>query len=133
MVEDKERWKTLEHWWHQGVFLLNSALTVEAGKAGSHLGYWQWFTKDLIRIISIHGNNPVWVMWGAKAKLFTGVIHEFYKWNKVWMGDKYNYVLEAGHPAAEAYPGNGKVFTGCNHFNIINEILKHKKLQPINW
>src|ERR1051326_4628371 len=40
--------KTLSHWREQGVFLLNTALTVEKGKAGSHLNYWQNFTRQVI-------------------------------------------------------------------------------------
>jgi uracil-DNA glycosylase len=30
-------WKTLAHWEKQGVFLLNTALTVESTKPGSHI------------------------------------------------------------------------------------------------
>lgn len=37
----------IHSWEQQGVFLLNTALTVEANKAGSHLGYWEPFTQSL--------------------------------------------------------------------------------------
>ena len=127
-----DRWKTLDHWFHQGVLLLNSALTVRAGEAGSHIGYWQWFARDLIRIISIY-NNPVWIMWGSKAKAHIGYIHNYYKWHKEWKGDKYSYILEADHPASESYPGNRGGFTGCDHFRICNDILTQKKQPPIYW
>ena len=40
-VTDIDNWKTLEHLEEQGVFLLNTALTVQSGIAGSHLKYWE--------------------------------------------------------------------------------------------
>ena len=127
-----EKWKTLEHWWHQGVFLLNSALTVKQGEPGSHVEIWRWFTREVIRMISIYG-NPIWLMWGSKARAYTGYIHGYYKWNGNFVDDKYNYVLETDHPAAETYPGNKGSFTGCNHFKISNDILKLKNQSPIIW
>lgn len=125
--------RTLEHWVNQGVFLLNTALTVKAGDSGSHIKYWSWFTKEVIKIISIYGNKPVWMMWGAKAKAYIGMINLYYKWRGDYKGSEYNYVLEADHPAAETYPdGKGK-FTGCNHFNICNDILHFKGQSKILW
>jgi uracil DNA glycosylase len=74
-------------------------------------------------------------MWGAKAKAYIGYIHGYYKWNKDYKGLEYNYILEAPHPAAEMYP-NGytqQKFTGCNHFEIANDILHFKKQSKIEW
>ena len=127
-------WRTLEHWWKQGVFLLNTALTVESGNPNSDSGYWSWFTREVVKIISLH-NRPVWMMWGSNAKSYIGFTHSYYKWCDKYMGDNFNYVLEAPHPAAETYP-NSKTspkFTGCNHFKICNEILKLKGQSPIKW
>lgn len=142
--------RTLEHWWKQGVFLLNSALTVSQGDAGSHLGQWQWFTREVIKIISI--NQPcIWMLWGAKAKGFKDFITNKDTPKVIDMShtdkDKdlgnvtlidtsklnYNIILEADHPAAETYPNSKYHFTSCNHFNLCNEILKAKGLEPIKW
>lgn len=132
-IEAKDEWRTLEHWWKQGVMLLNSALTVEANNADSHIGYWKWWTKEVIKIVSLNAPlKPIWMMWGAKAKANIGYIHNYYKWHGEWKGE-YNYVLEADHPAAETYPGSKYKFTGCNHFNICNQILNHKHQPAINW
>ncbi len=47
--------------------------------------------------------------------------------------DRVNIVLEGNHPAAEAYPDSQYKFTGCNHFNLCNEILKAKGQELIKW
>jgi len=127
------KWRTLQHWADQGVFLLNTALTVKAGESKSHVGYWGFFTKAVIRALSMNMVKPVWLMWGTMAKGYIGYVHAFYKWNKEYKGLEYNYVLEADHPAAETYPGSKWKFTGCNHFNITNDILAFKKQSKIEW
>ena len=129
---DSLNWKTLKGWRQQGVFLLNTALTVQERNAGSHLDIWQWFTREIVKIISLH-NNPVWLLWGSKAKSYKGLIHGYYKWQGNFIAPNYNYVLEADHPAAELYRGSSYKFTGCNHFKQCNQILKVKKQPVINW
>jgi uracil-DNA glycosylase len=131
-----KKWRTLNHWFEQGVFLLNTALTVEAKKAASHLNYWDWFTREVIRIISENA-KPVWLLWGAKAQGFREYI-------KDWIVPKgpddlkdpdKNYILQCDHPAAEAYNGGASLtkFSGCNHFNRTNYILNFKKKGIILW
>lgn len=111
--------KTLFNWRQQGVFLLNTALTVEAKKAGSHLKYWENFTKEVIKYISF--NNPcIWLLWGAKA----------FQYEK-YLG-KENNILKAPHPAAEAYK-SGAGYIGCKHFEIVNSILVEQNKEIINW
>ena len=78
-------------------------------------------------------NKPIWLLWGAKAKGYGGFIHAYYHYYGKFMGNEYNYILEANHPAAEAYPDSKYKFTGCNHFKLTNELLKHKKQTVINW
>ena len=114
------QWKTLQHWVEQGVFLLNTALTVEIGKAGSHLGQWMWFTREVVKIISLE-IHPIWLLWGAKAQSF-----------KEYIGST-NVMLQCPHPAAGAYSGGKTTFEGCNHFNLCNEILKQQNKTIINW
>lgn len=59
---------TLESWARQGVLLLNTALSVEKGKAGSHTDLWKPFTKMIIEALSLYRNNLVFVLWGKKHK-----------------------------------------------------------------
>jgi len=137
--ENQDQWRTLQHWVDQGVFLLNTALTVEPKNSGSHIGYWLWFTRVVIETISIVA-KPVWLLWGNKAQSFKSNIHNFieFKGNitKDIIGDSVsnqtNYILTAPHPAAEKYSNKDK-FTGSNHFNLCNEILKLKGEKLINW
>ena len=59
----------LTPWVGEGVFLLNAALTVEAGNSGSHLKEgWGQFTDDVIRIISKERSGVVFMLWGNFAK-----------------------------------------------------------------
>ena len=140
-VEEISKWQTLDHWTEQGVFLLNTALTVETGRAGSHLKYWEEFTKRIISYIS--SEQPcIWMLWGRKAQNFIPYIKgEVFRVSgydretiKLISGNPYmNYVLTAPHPAAEAYAGGNAGFYKCNHFLFINEILIKNKQSPINW
>ena len=59
----------LERWARQGVFLLNSILTVEAHKAASHSGKgWEIFTDRVIEIVSQNADHVVFMLWGSYAK-----------------------------------------------------------------
>lgn len=127
-------------WVDQGVLLLNTALTVETGKAGSHLKYWENFTNKVINYIS-SAQPCIWILWGAKAQSFAKSIrnpvmvrgYDKETIKNIPIQDGANYVLTAPHPAAEAYAGGKAGFFGCNHFYYTNEILKAQRLQPIIW
>ena len=126
-------WRSLEHWTHQGVFLLNTALTVEQGKAGSHMKYWQMFVWKVVRIIA-EQVAPIWMLWGKKAQEVCTLIEtEQYKHTDEYGQAYKNVMLLAPHPAAEVYSGGHAGFYGCNHFEIVNQILTKRKKQIINW
>jgi len=133
-------WRTLEHWKDQGVFLLNTALTVETGKAGSHLKYWEEFTKRVITFIS-QKQPCIWIFWGAKAQKFSHYVHRPFRVDgydketieNLPINPDWNYMLTAPHPAAESYSGGNAGFYGCNHFYYVNSILKNKSLNEIKW
>lgn len=56
-------------WTRQGVLLLNTALTVREGEAGSHCDIWQPFTDEVIRAVCDSATvAPHFTLWGAKAK-----------------------------------------------------------------
>jgi uracil-DNA glycosylase len=134
-------WKTLEHWEEQGVFLLNTALTVEAGMQGSHLKHWQEFTKQVVKYIAI--NQPtIWMLWGKYTQALTTQMIPKSKFNVIGynrqlienipMNPEYNYILKAEHPLIEYFVKDGG-FYGCDHFYLANRILEKSGKKSINW
>ena len=94
---------SLLNWAQQGVLLLNSVLTVRSGEAGSHRNMgWERFTDDIIRLISDHHSNIVFILWGAYAIKKKQLINT----NK-------HYIIESPHPSPlSAHRG----FFEANHF-----------------
>ncbi|MDD9898730.1 MAG: uracil-DNA glycosylase [Candidatus Melainabacteria bacterium] len=110
----------LSAWAKQGVFLLNTSLSVRAHQAGSHFGQgWETFTDKVIETINKKSENVVFMLWGAPAR------------KKALMIDKGKHlVLEAPHPSPlSAHRG----FLGCKHFSQANEYLESKGKQAIDW
>lgn len=113
-------WRELEHWVEQGVFLLNTALTVRRGVPNTHTREWRWFTEAILKIIS-EVADPVFLLWGSNAKSYS---------NSITVDKK--QIFTAPHPAAEAYtPGAG--FIGCDHFIKANSVLAQKGQEVINF
>lgn len=110
----------LKAWADQGVLLLNSVLTVEAGRAGSHqMKGWEVFTDRAIVELNENRGHVVFVLWGAYAQ----------KKGKVIDGSRH-LVLTAPHPSPlSAHRG----FLGCRHFSQANEYLTRHGLDPIDW
>ncbi|KFZ38068.1 uracil-DNA glycosylase [Shewanella mangrovi] len=110
----------LSHWAEQGVLLLNTVLTVEAGKAHSHadLG-WERFTDKVIEVIDQHCQGIVFLLWGRHAGEKAAKVNR----NK-------HLVLRAAHPSP--YSAD-KGFFGCNHFNLANEYLRQQGKPIIDW
>ena len=110
----------LEIWAAQGVFLLNSVLTVEKGKPASHqkIG-WEKFTDFVITKLSKEQENLVFMLWGNFAKS-----------KKILINSDKHLILTAAHPSPfSAHNG----FFGCNHFVECNEYLKENGLEEIKW
>lgn len=60
----------LTPWTHQGVLLLNTALTVRRGEPSSHCDVWQPFTDEVIRAVCDSAMvAPHFILWGSKAKV----------------------------------------------------------------
>jgi len=105
----------LTEWASNGVLLLNAALTVVAGKSGSHIKMWQEFTHYIISYISNNLTGVVFMLWGNFARSKKKLICE----NR-------HYVLEAAHPSPLSANRGG--FFGCQHFSKCNELLGTPKL-----
>ncbi len=109
----------LTNWAQQGVFLLNSILTVEAGVAGSHQkSGWQFFTDAVIKRLSEEREHLVFMLWGNFARN-----------KRVYIDKTKHLILEAAHPS----PLAGNAFSGCRHFSQANDYLAKNGLQPIDW
>lgn len=105
---------------HQGVFLLNATLTVEAHKAGSHQKKgWEEFTDAVIWQLSNERENIVFLLWGNYAKQKGAQIDR-----------KKHLVLVAPHPSPFS-ANNG--FFGCKHFSKTNEYLRKHGKKEIKW
>ncbi len=110
----------LSRWSRQGVLLLNSTLTVEAHRAGSHQGRgWERFTDAAIAHLSAERSGVVFLLWGSYAIRKGANIDR----NR-------HLVLTSPHPSPlSAYRG----FFGNHHFSRANAYLQAQGLQPIDW
>jgi len=107
-------------WAKQGVLMLNSVLTVEREKPGSHQGKgWEQFTDKIISILNAQPKPLIFVLWGNYAQ------------NKGKIIDQTKHlVLTAAHPSPfSALQG----FMGCRHFSKINAALVALGQEPIDW
>jgi uracil-DNA glycosylase len=110
----------LEHWAQQGVLLLNSVLTVEAGEAASHQKRgWERFTDAIIRTVNDRADPVVFLLWGAYAQKKAAFVD----------GNRH-LVLTAAHPSPLA-AHNG--FFGSGHFSKTNAFLQERGLTQIDW
>ena len=110
----------LINWAKQGVLLLNSVLTVEENKPGSHANIgWQQFTDTIIQKINAHPEKIIYLLWGAYAHKKAALIDT-----------QKHIILTAPHPSPlSAHRG----FLGCGHFSKANALLKKYNRTPINW
>lgn len=110
----------LESWAKQGVFLLNTVLTVEEGNANSHSKCgWQTFTDNVINILNEKDSPIVFLLWGKQAEL-----------KKELLNNPKHLVLISSHPSPfSARRG----FFGSNHFKLANEFLKENNIEEIDW
>lgn len=111
----------LTGWAEQGVLLLNSVLTVEAHKAGSHKAFgWETFTDSVIAATNAFPQPIAFVLWGNYAIKKAGLIHS----------DAPRLVLTGVHPSPlSAYRG----FFGSKPFSKINAFLAEQGQTPIDW
>ena len=86
--------QTLESWAKQGILMLNSALTVEMNKAGSHVMVWRPFIAKLLKNLSEYNTAIVYVLFGRQAQTF-----------KPYINNMFNHIIEIEHPAYFARNG----------------------------
>ena len=110
----------LTPWAERGVLLLNSALTVEAGKAGAHLRLgWSQLTDEAVAAVSARAEPSVFLLWGAQARARAALI------------DRSRHgIVASGHPS----PLNrARDFPGSRPFDRANAWLEEHGRAPIDW
>lgn len=107
-------------WARQGVLLLNSVLTVEAGMAASHQNRgWEGFTDACIAALDRERDGLVFLLWGSHAQSKGKLIDT-----------QRHHVLKAPHPSPlSAHRG----FLGCGHFSLTNNHLAARGVDAIDW
>jgi len=110
----------LVDWARQGVLLLNTVLTVEEAKPGSHHGKgWEIFTDKIIQILNHQKQHLVFILWGSPAQKKLSMLDE-----------KKHLVLKSPHPSPlSSYRG----FFGSKPFSKTNDYLIRNGHSPIDW
>ncbi|WBG66666.1 uracil-DNA glycosylase [Pseudomonas citronellolis] len=110
----------LQHWAEQGVLLLNTSLTVEQARAGSHAqAGWQQFTDRVIEVVNERCDGVVFLLWGSHAQSKQKLIDP-----------RKHLILKSAHPSPlSAYRG----FLGNGHFSRTNKFLEQNGKTPIDW
>lgn len=110
----------LDRWVAQGVFSLNSVLTVRAHETGSHRNMgWETFTDAVIKKLSDEREHLVFMLWGAYAKEKAALIDR-----------SKHLILTTVHPSPRSVEYG---FFGCKHFSKANNYLRSKGIEEIDW
>lgn len=111
---------TLTHWAAQGVFLLNSTLTVRAHQPASHRSIgWQTFTDEVVSVVNAKQERVVFILWGQYAQR-----------KKSLLDAKHHVVICSSHPSPlSAQRG----FFGSHPFSRANRALIEAGREPIDW
>jgi uracil-DNA glycosylase len=103
---------------HQGVLMLNAALTTEINKAGSHLAIWEPFIKHVFENAIAPSRVPV-VFLGKEASKF-----------KRYMGPL-TWSFELSHPASASYKNTD--WNTDKTFSKLNRMMIDERQELINW
>ncbi|MBU3597140.1 uracil-DNA glycosylase [Polynucleobacter bastaniensis] len=120
----------LHVWAEQGVLLLNTALSVQLGEAGSHANLgWKPLIDRLISALAQQKPHLVWMLWGGHAQSKLALIE----------ATQDQLILQSSHPSGLGVYKTDRPFlepgaqASCGHFTKTNEwLVKHQKT-PIFW
>ncbi len=114
----------LSHWAKQGVLLLNNALTVEAGQAGSHQNRgWEAITDAAVAAVAARPEPSVFILWGSHAQAKAARIPELTDSDR-------HLVIRSPHPSPlSAHRG----FFGSKPFSRANAFLEANGRGAIDW
>lgn len=80
--------QTLESWAKQGILMVNSALTCELNKVGSHVMMWRPFMTKFLKSMSENNPGIIYVLFGKQAQTL-----------KPYINQRTNHIIEVEHPA----------------------------------
>jgi uracil-DNA glycosylase len=113
----------LTSWAKDGVLLLNTALTVEESRPGSHAPIWKHFTDLVLQVINEECAHVAFLLWGSPA---------IGKATAIPINDPPHKVIRSSHPAAWGKTKE-KRFKDCHPFSEANDFLTSHKLKPVTW
>jgi uracil-DNA glycosylase len=120
----------LHAWAEQGVLLLNTALSVKLGEAGSHANLgWKSLIDKLISGLAQQKPNLVWMLWGGHAQSKLPLIE----------ASQDQLILQSSHPSGLGVYKTDRPFlepgakASCGHFTKANEWLIANQQSPIEW
>ena len=111
--------QTLESWESQGILLLNSALTVEMNRIGSHAMIWRPFIFCFLNNLSKRVPGLIYVLFGRQAQTFEPYINK-----------RFNTIFKIEHPA---YFARIKKDMPHKFFNDISKCYEGIYGYPIKW
>jgi len=109
----------LSRWSKQGILMLNTALTVEVSKIGSHYDIWKPFTAYMLDWLNNYNPGLIYVYMGKKAE----------EWSELTNDNNYKFTVK--HPASAAY--NGSKWDSNDIFNKISKLVEENNGQKITW
>lgn len=110
----------LTSWANQGVFLLNTILTVEESKPLSHTKYgWEEFTLNVFKEICKLNKPIVFILWGNNAR----------KYKEYILNDKH-LIIESVHPSPLSA---SRGFFGSKPFSKTNDFLIKNNIKPVDF
>mgnify|MGYP003887479385 CR=1 FL=1 len=110
----------LEPWAAQGVFLLNTVLTVRDGAANSHRGKgWETITGRAVAALAERPEPLVFLLWGKNAGEHAPLVD-----------NGRHLVLKCAHPSPMSAD---RGFFGCRHFSQANAFLERHGFTPMRW
>jgi uracil-DNA glycosylase len=108
----------LTPWSHQGVLLLNRALTTAPRKPAAHRGKgWEDVTEQAIRALAARGRPLVSILWGRDARNLRPLLGGL-------------PVVESSHPSPMSAD---RGFFGSRPFSRANDLLARQGTQPVDW
>ena len=120
----------LHTWAKQGVLLLNTALSVKFGEAGSHANLgWKSLIDTLISALALQKPHLVWMLWGGHAQSKLPLIE----------AAPDQLILQSSHPSGLGVYKTDRPFlepsgmASCRHFTKANNWLIKRGLEPIIW
>lgn len=111
--------QTLESWAKQGILMINSALTCELNKVGSHVMMWRPFMTKFLKVMSENNPGVIYVLFGKQAQTL-----------KPYINQRTNHIIEVEHPA---YFARTNTRMPKDLFSRISRLTKSINGVPFEW